>query len=104
MRELNWFMSTLEGEFNVKVHEDSISFEGNELYLEELDEALIPSPFRNDLPEPLLLETMVFDSEDGTEWLGFIAMDINTRHWFLQGILKGGELVLIKKVGGKSND
>jgi hypothetical protein len=96
MKELDWFVKTLECEFSVVVDCNQISYEGNELYLDEIDESLIPSEMLHDLPESLLFETMVFDHEDGTEWLGFVAMQLESREWYLQMILKDGVPVLRK--------
>ena len=98
MKELDWFVKTLESEFSVEVDRNQISYEGNELYLDEIDESLIPSEMLDNLPESLLFETMVFDHEDGTEWLGMVAMDVETREWYLQVILKDGEPVLRKRI------
>jgi hypothetical protein len=83
VEELVWFVKTLDGEFQVKVDRNQISYEGNELYLDEIDESLIPSEMLDNLPEWLLFETMVFGGEDGTEWLGVVAMDVETRKWYL---------------------
>lgn len=97
MKELDWFVKTLECEFSVEVDRDQISYEGNELYLDEIDESLIPSDMLDNLPESLLFETMVFDHKDGTEWLGLVAMDVGTREWCLEVILQDGEPVHRKR-------
>lgn len=103
MKELDWFVSTLESEFQVTVVRNQISFEGNELYLDEIDESLIPLDMLTNLPESLLFETMVFDDEDGTEWMGIVAMDIETREWYVQVILKDGEPALRKRIESGGN-
>jgi hypothetical protein len=74
MEELDWFVNVLENEFQVKVNQNQIGYEGIELYLEEIDQSLIPSELSINLPEALLFETMLFDDERGTEWLGVIAL------------------------------
>jgi hypothetical protein len=51
-----------------------------------------------DMPEKLLFETMVFDDEEGTEWLGLIALHPETRKWLIQVILKDGDSVLRKRI------
>ena len=101
MKELDWFVRTLESEFQIEGDKRQISYEGSELYLDEIDESLIPSDMLNGLPEPLLFEMMVFDCEDGTEWLGIVAMNIETREWYLQMILKDGEPVFRKNRKGE---
>ena len=103
MKELDWFVRILESEFHIEGDKRQISYEGSELYRDEIDGLLIPSDMLNGLPDPLLFETMVFDDEDGTEWLGIIAMDLETREWYLQMILKDGEPVFRKRIE-KEND
>jgi hypothetical protein len=99
VKELDWFVKTLEYEFQVEAERGQIGYEGNELYLDEIDESLIPPNMLDNLPKSLLFETMVFDSEEGTEWIGVIALHPETREWCLQVILKNGEPVLRRKVG-----
>ena len=99
MKELDWFVKTLEDEFKVEVDRNQISYEGNELYLDEIDESLIPSEMTKGLPDPLLFETMMFEDEQGTEWIGAIASHPESREWLIEIILKNGEPVLRKLVG-----
>ncbi|WP_108668939.1 hypothetical protein [Peribacillus acanthi] len=98
MEELEWFVSILENEFDVKVEMNQISYEGNELYLDEIDESLIPREMFEDLPESLLFETMLIEDQQGTEWLGIIALHPETYEWCLQMILKDGVPVLRRLV------
>ena len=98
MKELDWFIRVLESEFYIKVDCNQLSNEANILYLDEIDETLIPSYMLHGFPDSLLFETMLFEDEYGTEWLGLIAMDLETREWYLQMILKNGEPVLRKRV------
>lgn len=99
MKELDWFVQTLEGEFQVEVDRNQISYEGNELYLDEIDESLVPNEMLIGLPKSLLFETMLFEDQQGTEWIGIIAMHPEDNYWCLQVILKDGNLVLRKRVG-----
>ncbi|URM33401.1 hypothetical protein LLY41_02650 [Cytobacillus firmus] len=103
--ELDWFVETLQCNYKVKVDSEQISYEGNELYLDEIDESLIPSEMLNDLPQSLLFETMLYEDASGTEWLGVIALHPRTNEGCLQVILKDGEPVLRKrKERQKDND
>jgi hypothetical protein len=101
VKELDWFVKTLEFEFQVEVDRGQIGYAGNELYLDEIDESLIPPNMLDNLPKSLLFETMVFDSEEGTEWLGVIALHPETREWCLQVILTTNreEVYAIDKTG-----
>jgi hypothetical protein len=81
MKEINWFVETLEKEYLVEVDKNQISYEGNELYLDEIEESLIPSEMTEGLPEALLFETMIFEDEVGTEWIGIIALHPSNREW-----------------------
>lgn len=101
MKELNWFVKTLEDEFKVEVDLNQISYEGNELYLDEIDESLIPSELTTGLPDQLLFETMMFEDEQGIEWIGAIASHPESRKWLIGIILKNGEPVLRKLIERK---
>ena len=98
MEELNWFVETLEKDFQVEVERGQVSYEGNELFLDEIDESLIPSEMFDNLPEALLFETMLYEDVTKTEWLGVIVLHPETNHWCLQVIIKDGVPVLRKKV------
>lgn len=98
MDELKWFVEKLENEFQVKVEREQIGYEGNELYLDEIDESLIPSEMFENLPESLLFETMLFEDSLQGEWLGVIALHPETSEWCLQVILKDGVPVLRKLI------
>lgn len=82
MRELDRFVEILEQNYSVKVNRNQISYEGNELYLDEVDESFISHEMTEALPNKLLFETMVFGDEDGTEWIGTIAFRPNIPEWF----------------------
>jgi hypothetical protein len=92
--EIKWFIHVLISQFDVKVDENQISYEGNELHLDEIDDSLVPSELTKDLPDTLFFETMKIDDKDRTEWLGIIALHPETYEWYLQVILKDGEPVL----------
>ena len=56
------------------------------------------------MPEALIFETMLVYDEEGTEWLGVVALHPETNEWCLQVILKEGEPVLrelVEKENGK---
>jgi hypothetical protein len=97
VKELDWFVKTLTCEFRVEVERGKIGYESIELTLEEIDENIIPQDMLDNLPESLLCETMVFNSEEGTEWLGVIALHPETREWCIQAILKNGVSILRKR-------
>jgi hypothetical protein len=103
MNELDWFVTTLESDFGVEVVKDQVSSEANELYLDEVDEAFVPNKLREGLPESLIFETMLYEDQQGTEWIGVIGYPLDTRKWHLQIILKNEESVLSKRVE-KEND
>jgi hypothetical protein len=98
VKELEWFVKTLEDVFQIEVERNQISYEGNELYLDEIDESLVPKELAQGLPEKLLFETMLFDDHQGTEWIGAIASNPDRREWLLEIILKDGEPILRKLV------
>ncbi len=103
MEELDWFVKVLEDKFQVAVNRAQISYEGNELYLDEIDVSLIPSELTTGLPDILLFETMMFEDKQGTEWIGAIASHPDSREWLIEIILKDGEPELRKMVGRRND-
>jgi hypothetical protein len=99
VKELDWFIKMLEDEFQVVVDPNQITCEGNVLYLDEIDDSLIPNELTKGLPEKLLFETMLFEDRQGTEWIGAVASHPDNREWLLKIILKDGKPVLRKLVG-----
>lgn len=96
MREHEWFVSILKDEFEVEAELKEVSFEANELYLDEIDESLIPNEMREGLPEVLMFETMVFEDHEEIEWIGAIAKDPESKEWLLKIVIRDGETVLIQ--------
>lgn len=96
MKEHVWFVNILKDEFEIEAELEEVSFESNELYLDEIDVSLIPNEMRNGLPEVLMFETMVFEDHEETEWIGAIAKDPESREWLLKIVLRDGEAVLIQ--------
>ncbi|MBG9545520.1 hypothetical protein ABE29_23045 [Cytobacillus firmus] len=103
MEQLNWFVSILKVNFNVNAHLKEVSYESTELHLDEIDESLVPQELIKNMPETLIFETMVFYDNEGTEWLGAVALHPDTKESCLQVVLKDGEPVL-RKLVEKEND
>jgi hypothetical protein len=99
MKELDWFVNTLQMEFSVEVTKNQIGYEGNELYLDEIDEAIVPVEMMKHFPKSLLFEMMMVEDQEGVEWIGVVTFHPDSREWLLQIILKDGEPVLRKLVG-----
>lgn len=96
MKEHEWFVSILKDEYEIEAELEEVSFEANELYLDEIDESLIPNEMRDGLPEVLMFETIVFEDHEEIEWIGAIAKDPESQEWLLKLVLRDGEAVLIQ--------
>ncbi|MFD2214990.1 hypothetical protein [Metabacillus endolithicus] len=96
MKEHEWFVNIFKDEFEVEGELEEISFESNELYLDEIDESLIPNEMRDGLPKVLMFETMVFEDHEGIEWIGAIAKDSESKEWLLKIVIRDGETALIQ--------
>jgi hypothetical protein len=102
-KEQKWFVERLERNFGVNAEPERISPEGYEFYHEELDEEMITAEMLRGLPDPLLLETLLYIDAEGNEWLGVIGVELETRVWLIQVVLKNGETLLTNKLV-KEND
>ncbi|WP_233523000.1 hypothetical protein [Peribacillus saganii] len=96
VKEIDWFITTLEHYFQVKVQREKVSFEGIELCHEEIDESLIPREHMNVLPDPLLFETMLYIDEEGNEWIAGVVIEEFSREWLYTVWLKNGETAAYK--------
>lgn len=67
-------------------------------------DCFVPAELLYELPEKLLFETMIYEQEYGTEWIGAVVMDSETREWYLQVLLKDGEAIIRQKVDGGIED
>lgn len=101
MKVLDWFVEILQTHCAAKVSRNQIGYEANELYLDEVDELFIPYGMEDTLPEKMLFETLIFNEEDGTEWLGVIVIDSINSKLLFQVLLKDGEPVLRKLIDDK---
>ncbi|MCK6207144.1 hypothetical protein KZX50_17030 [Bacillus infantis] len=77
---------------------DRISSEANELYIEHIDDSLIPQADRVGLPQNLIFETMLYEDIDEIEWMGAIALGLVDRQWRYLIIIKDGVAILRKKL------
>ncbi|AZB44584.1 hypothetical protein CEF21_21115 [Bacillus sp. FJAT-42376] len=68
--ELNWFTKMIAPLIGLKVQESEVSSEGVILFKDEVMDCFVPAVLLNELPEKLLFETMIYEQEDGTEWIG----------------------------------
>jgi hypothetical protein len=97
VKELDWFVEKL-GEQGVQVDRERISTEANELYIEDIDDSLIPQADRAGLPRSLIFETMLYEDSNEIEWIGAIALDLDDRRWRYLIIIKDGESILRNKL------
>ena len=66
-REIESFLKTLEGGFDLKVPFEDVSVEAVELGIDEVDDFYLPIEVMGELPETLLYEMMIVDDTDGNE-------------------------------------
>ncbi|KIL45558.1 hypothetical protein KP77_28500 [Jeotgalibacillus alimentarius] len=98
MEELDWFIRVMKETFDLTITEADIGYEGVELFVDEIDQALVPAEYLEDVPDALLFETMLVYDSKGNDWLGAIALHPETKEWLMQVILKNGQSVYRKKV------
>jgi hypothetical protein len=97
VKELEWFVEKLV-EQGVQVDKDRISTEANELYIEDIDDSLIPQADRWGLPQSLIFETLLYEDTEDIEWVGAIALDLDNRRWRYLIIIKDGDPILRRKL------
>ncbi|MGE6415791.1 hypothetical protein ACQKDD_16625 [Planococcus kocurii] len=95
-KELEWFLETLEKNFQVKVGLEDVGVEATMLSVDEVDKSYVPFELFTDVPETFLYEIMVVDDHKTNEWIGAVAFYPNSPEWCLQLILKNRKLEIRK--------
>jgi len=93
MTYVDWFVRTMKKTFNIEVNREDVSFEAYDFYHEELDDLLIPAKHLVKLPNPLLLETLMYVDDKGNEWVAAFAMEEGTRKKLYEVWIKNGESI-----------
>ncbi|MCE4049920.1 hypothetical protein [Bacillus sp. Au-Bac7] len=78
------------GELGVIVDQNRLGEETVELYQEEIDEEIISSKGLAHLPNPVTVQTFVYDDEFLVEWVIGIAFDVTAKYPLLLFCLKDG--------------
>lgn len=95
-RELQWFVNTLQNEFDVEMDVNRIGIEATELGLDEVEDFFVPRELFDELPETLVYEIMIVDDEQNNVWVGAISFYPNSPEWCLQAITKNDDLIFRK--------
>ncbi|MFD1031854.1 hypothetical protein [Metaplanococcus flavidus] len=95
-KEIDWFITTLQEQFNLCILSDDIGYEAMELGLDEVEASFVPSELFEEVPATLLYETMIVDDPEGIVWVGAVAYYPHSSEWCLQVITKNDEVVLRK--------
>ncbi|WP_432354595.1 hypothetical protein [Sporosarcina sp. A2] len=91
MMYVDWFVGTMKKTFNIEVNREDVSFEAYDFYHEELDDLLIPAKHLVKLPNPLLLETLMYVDDKGNEWVAAFATEEGTRKKLYELWIKNGK-------------
>jgi hypothetical protein len=90
---IDWFVKTMKKTFNTVVKKENVSSEAYEFYQEELDNLLIPAEHLEKLPNPLLIETLMYVDENHNEWLLGVVVEEGTRKKLYEVWIKNGEAI-----------
>jgi len=95
-RELQWFVDTLQNDFDVEIEANDIGIEATELGMDEVEDFFVPRELFDELPETLVYEIMIVDDEQNNVWVGAVSFYPSSPEWCLQAIMKNGDLVFRK--------
>lgn len=93
MLYVDWFVKRMKKTFNVSVPEEEVGYESYDFYHEDLDDLLIPVKHLEKLPNPLLLETLIYVDGSRNEWLAGIVLDEDTKEMLYEVWIKNGEAI-----------
>lgn len=91
MLHMDWFVRTMKRTFNVAVNIDEVGYEAYEFYHEELDNYLVPAEHLEKLPNPLLLEALMYVDAEGYEWIAEVVVNEETRKKLYEVWIKDGK-------------
>lgn len=91
---MEWFIQTLQENFDMEVSAEEISVEAVELGVSEVESFFVPSELFEIVPETPLYEIILADDETENEWIGAVAFYPNLPDWCLQVLTKNVELIL----------
>lgn len=107
MECINWFIKGCKKLTGKTLRAEQVGYEAAELAQEEIGYEFIPEEDLKQLPDPLLVETCVYDDEDGNEWIAGIVLcgDLNAgiyTFWTSQGTGKASAANL--RMNGEKKD
>lgn len=86
---MDWFRNELKRKYCIEALLEDISAEANEFDHDEIDESMIPKEDLTLLPNPFLIETLMYISTDGVEWISGIIMDTRQRPLYVVWLKNG---------------
>ena len=95
-REVQWFVDTLQNDFNVEIKASDIGIEATELGVDEVEDFFVPRELFDELPETIVYEIMIVEDEQNNAWVGAVCFYPNNPEWCLQAITKNDDLVFRK--------
>lgn len=98
--EMEWFVVTLQNEFDVVVNVADVSVEAVELGLDEVEEVFVPQEIMGELSETLLYEIMVVEDTDGNT----VGFHVDSPHWLIRIITKNGQTAYRKVLSLEGRD
>ncbi|WP_374717466.1 hypothetical protein [Neobacillus sp.] len=98
--ELKIFMKE---QFGIAIDTAKLTEEAVQLYLNELDEEIVPPTVLKSLPDPVVFQTYSYDEE--SEWIIGVALEAETNNPLFLVCLKDGVRVFEKLlIEGESNN
>ncbi|PJW13933.1 MULTISPECIES: hypothetical protein [unclassified Geobacillus] len=96
MPHIDWFVEKMKSEFHMEVPRDEVSYEAYEFYHDEIDNLLVPAAHLEKLPNPMLLEALMYVDKEGYEWIAGVVIDEETRKMLYEVWIKDGEQIACK--------
>ncbi|MEK3798630.1 hypothetical protein MHI18_10225 [Peribacillus sp. FSL H8-0477] len=93
MLYVDWFVKRMKMTFNTIILEEEVGYESYDFYHDELDDLLFPVKHLEKLPNPLLLETLIYVDESRNEWLAGVVLDEETKEMLYEVWIKNGEAI-----------
>lgn len=86
-----WFFYRMKKSFQLEVQKENVSYEAHTLTHEDIDDSLIPVEHLDRLPNPLLLQSYLYEDSNDMEWIAGIVIEENTGKLLYEVWLKNGK-------------
>ena len=90
---LNEAIKILKEQVNINASENDWGYESVLLERSELDGALLPETYGQNLPKRILVHSYIYQDAEASDYVAYFITDESNQHEYVRGLLKNGQLI-----------